>query len=106
MNYACARECSIRRLKSPATDRGRSKPFEMTITWRENAAEHAVDRKANPEFTDLIEAFENITGTRGVLNTSFNLHGEPIVCSARDAFRVFESSGIDDLLINHTLISK
>lgn len=65
-----------------------------------------VDREQNPEFHALISEFNDITGVGGVLNTSFNLHGEPIVRSARDAYRVFELTDIDDLWVGRTLISK
>lgn len=65
-----------------------------------------VDERNNPSFSRLIHAFKERTGVGALLNTSFNLHGEPIVCSARDALRVFELSDIDDLLLGDTLISK
>jgi len=65
-----------------------------------------VDRMQNPEFHALIAEFEKLTGVGGVLNTSFNLHGEPIVRSAADAFRVFELTDIDDLWVGDALISK
>lgn len=55
-----------------------------------------VDREQNPQFHALISEFEKLTGVGGVLNTSFNLHGEPIVRSAEDAYRVFELTDIDD----------
>ena len=41
-----------------------------------------------------------------VLNTSFNLHGEPIVCTAADAVDTFERSGLPHLAVGHWLISK
>ena len=46
------------------------------------------------------------TGVGALLNTSFNLHGEPIVCSEDDALRVFEKSDIDGLLVGSTFIRK
>ncbi len=60
----------------------------------------------NPAYESLISAFEKLTGVGGVLNTSFNLHGEPIVQTAADALRVFELSDLDALLLNDTLIEK
>ena len=65
-----------------------------------------VDSEQNPDFHALISEFNAITGVGGVLNTSFNLHGEPIVRSAEDAYRVFELTDIDDLWVGQTLISK
>jgi carbamoyltransferase len=65
-----------------------------------------VDREQNPDFHALIAAFEALTGVGAVLNTSFNLHGEPIVRSAEDAYRVFELTDIDDLWLGDILIGK
>ncbi len=63
-------------------------------------------RGQNPRYEALLKAFEKKTGVGGLLNTSFNLHGEPIVQTAVDAWRVFELSGLDALLLNDTLIEK
>jgi len=60
----------------------------------------------NPEYHALIRAFEGRTGVGAVLNTSFNLHGEPIVCTAADAVDTFERSGLQHLAVGHWLISK
>jgi len=50
--------------------------------------------------------YEHITGRGGLLNTSFNVHGAPIVNSAADAFAVFNSTQIDCLLLNGYLVTK
>jgi len=60
----------------------------------------------NPEYHALIRAFEGRTGVGALLNTSFNLHGEPIVCTAADAVDTFERSGLQHLAVGHWLISK
>ena len=60
----------------------------------------------NPEYHALIRAFQSRTGVGAVLNTSFNLHGEPIVCTAADAVDTFERSGLQHLAVGHWLISK
>lgn len=60
----------------------------------------------NPGYEEIIKEFEKLTGVGGVLNTSFNLHGEPIVQTAKDAWRVFELSDIDALILNNILIEK
>ena len=65
-----------------------------------------LEKAANPAYHDIVRAFEELTGVGGVLNTSFNLHGEPIVQSAAEAARVFRVSGLDALLLNDTLITK
>ncbi|HYB42519.1 MAG TPA: carbamoyltransferase C-terminal domain-containing protein, partial [Candidatus Methylomirabilis sp.] len=60
----------------------------------------------NPEYHAVISEFQRRTGVGAVLNTSFNLHGEPIVASADDAVDTFERSGLPHLAVGHWLISK
>lgn len=62
--------------------------------------------EANPSYYSLIRAFEKKTGIGALLNTSFNLHGEPIVRNSEDAWRTFVDSGLDALILNDTLIIK
>ncbi|MBF0333059.1 MAG: hypothetical protein HQL40_05335 [Alphaproteobacteria bacterium] len=66
----------------------------------------AVDRDINPMFHALIEEFGRLTGVPVLLNTSFNLKGEPIVRSPEDALRTFAYSGMDALVLGHHLIAK
>jgi carbamoyltransferase len=65
-----------------------------------------LEEARNPEYYRIIREFERRTGTGAVLNTSFNLHGEPIVCSPADAVDTFERSGLPHLALGHFLISK
>jgi len=65
-----------------------------------------VSKKNNPKFWGLISEFKKITGVPVVLNTSFNVMGEPIVCTPADALRCFFSTGIDYLVMDNYLISK
>ena len=58
-----------------------------------------VEETANPRFYALIVEFERLTGVPVVLNTSFNLAGEPIVCTPEDAVSTFLKSGLDALAI-------
>ena len=60
----------------------------------------------NPDYHRLISHFEQLTGEAIILNTSFNLHGEPVVCSPEDALRVFDISGLEHLAIGSFLLSK
>jgi carbamoyltransferase len=60
----------------------------------------------NPEYHAVISEFERRTGVGAVLNTSFNLHGEPVVSSAGDAVDTFERSGLPHVAVGHWLISK
>lgn len=79
------------------------------------AAVHCADATAraqvvwkdlNPSFHRLIEAFGRATGKWTVLNTSFNLHGFPIVGGACDAIEVLLKSGLEDLVVDRWLIRK
>ncbi|MBI3951362.1 MAG: hypothetical protein HY314_13005 [Acidobacteria bacterium] len=67
---------------------------------------HTVSRKTNPLFWRLLNAFGAKTGVPVLLNTSFNLFGDPIVCTPREAVRSFYCSGIDALVINRFLLQK
>lgn len=63
-------------------------------------------RSQNPEYHKIINIFAQKTGRNGILNTSFNLHGEPIVCSPYDAISTFERSGLEYLAIGEYLVQK
>jgi carbamoyltransferase len=65
-----------------------------------------VTRTANPAYHAVLGHFEERTGRGAILNTSFNLHGEPIVYAPADAIRVLLNSGLDHLALGHHLISK
>lgn len=65
-----------------------------------------VEQRLSPHFHALISAFDNITGVPIVLNTSFNLNGEPNVESPEDAIRTFYSCGLDVLYLGNTRIAK
>jgi carbamoyltransferase len=65
-----------------------------------------VRKESNPLFWELISEFKNITGIPVVLNTSFNLAGEPIVCSLEDALKCFYVSGMDYLAAGNYLVKK
>jgi carbamoyltransferase len=65
-----------------------------------------VDRAVNPRYYDLIANFGSRTGVPVVLNTSFNLRGEPIVSSIEDALSTFRRSGLDMLVMGSCVIEK
>jgi carbamoyltransferase len=65
-----------------------------------------LEEGVNPEYYRIIREFERRTGIGAVLNTSFNLHGEPLVSSPVDAVDTFERSGLPHLALGHFLISK
>ena len=65
-----------------------------------------VSRETNPDYHALIKAFEDKTGFGIVVNTSFNVRGEPIVCSPRDAYRCFMRTQMDYLVLGTNLLAK
>ena len=65
-----------------------------------------VHKETNPDFHDLIAAFKGKTGSSEVVNTSFNVRGEPIVCTPEDAFRCFMGSEIEVLVIGNCFLRK
>ncbi|MBI2653384.1 hypothetical protein HYX02_01095 [Candidatus Woesearchaeota archaeon] len=60
----------------------------------------------NEDYYRLIKSFESKTGIGAVLNTSFNLHGEPVVCSPQDAMHTLENSALKHLILGNYLVSK
>jgi carbamoyltransferase len=70
------------------------------------ARAHLVDEQWNPAYHRVIREFERRTGIGAVLNTSFNLHGEPLVGSPEDAIDTFERSGLPHLALDRWVISK
>jgi len=71
-----------------------------------SARVQTVDRCTNPDFHDLIDAFGRKTGIPVLVNTSFNVRGEPIVCSPADAYGCFMGSGIDHLVMGRCLLAR
>ena len=65
-----------------------------------------VHKETNPTFHKLIEEFERITKYPVIVNTSFNVRGEPIVCSATDAFNCFMGTDLDVLVCNNFILYK
>ncbi|MGV6807865.1 MAG: carbamoyltransferase family protein [bacterium] len=65
-----------------------------------------VHTETNPRFYKLLDAFEKRTGCPVLVNTSFNVRGEPIVCSPEDAYRCFMRTEMDYLVLENYLLSK
>lgn len=65
-----------------------------------------LNEATNPKYYRTLKLFETLTGIGGVLNTSFNLHGEPIACSPDDALRTFEQSGLRHLILGALSLRK
>jgi len=71
-----------------------------------SARVQTVSRDTNPDYYDLIKTFEGLTGCGVLVNTSFNVRGEPIVCTPEDAYRCFMRTDIDHLVVGPFLLSK
>jgi len=71
-----------------------------------SARPQTVEEKVNPLYWRVIKEFGKRTGVPVIMNTSFNLRGEPIVGSPTDAIRTFFSSGMDALVIGSFLVEK
>ena len=65
-----------------------------------------VSKKTNKKFYDLISKFKEKTGCPIVINTSFNVRGEPIVCTPTDAFKCFMGANLDYLIIGNCILDK
>ena len=65
-----------------------------------------VHAETNPRYHTLLSAFKKRTGCSVLVNTSFNVRGEPIVCTPEDAFRCFMGSDIERLVIGDCLLKK
>ena len=71
-----------------------------------SARVQTVTRETNPDYYDLIEAFEARTGCAVIVNTSFNVRGEPIVCTPHDAYVCFMRTDLDYLVLGPFILDK
>ena len=77
------------------------------VTHIDNSARiQTVHKETNPKYFKLIKKFQEISGVPMVVNTSFNIRGEPIVCSPEDAFRCFMSNDLDVLVLENFYLDK
>ena len=77
-----------------------------THPYDETIRPQILTKEQNSEYYDLITEFSKLTGIGSLLNTSYNLHGLPVVNDVADAIHVFENSGLRHLVLNNILISK
>jgi carbamoyltransferase len=75
-------------------------PYDMT------SRPQMVSKEMNPDYHTLLHDFKKLTNSSGILNTSFNLHGEPNVETPIDALRTFDLSGLQYLAIGNIILSK
>jgi carbamoyltransferase len=78
-----------------------------SVTHVDNSARiQTVTREGSPLYYDLIAEFERITGVPVIINTSFNVRGEPIVCTPHDAYLCFMRTNMDQLVLGHHILYK
>ena len=102
------------RLRKPVNDavEGLDKLYQIrselpAITHVDGSARiQTVDRRTNPRYHALLTAFEEHTGCPVLINTSFNVRGEPIVCTPADAWRCFMRTDMDVLVMDRYVIEK
>jgi carbamoyltransferase len=82
------------------------KTFESAILSSGVIRVHTVDQADNPLYWKLLHAAGKATGLPVLYNTSFNLFGDPLVCTPRDAVRSFYSSGIDAMFVGNFFLEK
>jgi len=82
------------------------KTFESAILGEDMVRVHTVAEGDNPLYYRLLQEAGRTTGLPVLYNTSFNLFGDPLVSTPRDAVRSFYSSGIDALFVGNFLLEK
>lgn len=80
--------------------------YRAAVHVDETARVQGVTRETNAPYYALIQECKNLTGRGVILNTSFNVAGEPLVCSPRDALRTYACCGMDALAIGSFLLQK
>jgi carbamoyltransferase len=65
-----------------------------------------VHKETNPRYYELIQEFKKLTGYGVIVNTSFNVRGEPIICTPEDAYRCFMRTEMDYLVVGNFVFSK
>jgi len=88
-------------------------PFKKEVNGQLNAVNHmgtgrlqTIREEWNPRYYRIVKKFGEATGTPVLLNTSFNLRGEPIVNTPQNAYNTFRTSGIDSLVMEKFLVKK
>tara|TARA_A100001388_G_scaffold254627_1_gene218488 strand:- start:303 stop:662 length:360 start_codon:yes stop_codon:yes gene_type:complete len=71
-----------------------------------SARVQTVNPKTNPRYYALIKEFKRKTGCPTIVNTSFNVRGEPIVCNPQDAYRCFMRTEMDVLVLQNQMLLK
>tara|TARA_B100000963_G_scaffold361175_1_gene395268 strand:- start:17432 stop:20380 length:2949 start_codon:yes stop_codon:yes gene_type:complete len=88
------------------TNMGRQKLQAAIHPADYSARPQKLDKIDNPDYYNILNEFKKLSGVGALLNTSFNLHGLPIVRTVKDAFFVFEKSDLDVLIVNNFFFKK
>lgn len=99
------RESAFMNLAFKITDKIKEK-IPAAVHLDNTARAQLVKKEISPRYWKLINEFNKLSGIPAILNTSFNLQGEPIVCSPEDALKTFFASELDYLVMGDFLISK
>jgi carbamoyltransferase len=91
---------------APVRQRGDHERLPAITHVDGSARVQTVDATGNPRFRQLLEAFAAQAGCPILVNTSFNLGGEPIVCTPEDAYDAFMRTELDDLVVGNLLLVK
>ena len=92
--------CGIEKLNIPRS----SLPAITHVDY--SARVQTVNSSTNPRYHKLISAFKRKTGCPTIVNTSFNVRGEPIVCTPQDAYRCFMRTEMDILVLQNQILYK
>jgi carbamoyltransferase len=93
---------------TPMLDRLKVKRSDIpAVTHLDYSARlQTVGKRFKPDYHDIISAFEKLTGCAVIVNTSFNVRGEPIVCTPEDAYRCFMRTDMDVLVMEDCILYK
>ncbi len=93
-------------LEGVARLRGRRSVIPAVTHVDDSARIQTVSRRTNPRFWELLRAFEERTGCPVLVNTSFNVRGEPIVCTPQDAIACFRGTEMDHLVLGRRILAR
>ncbi len=99
-------DSSYMQMSFSTTDLGKKELVAAIHSYDFSVRPQILKRSQNESYYSLIQSFEKLTGIGAVLNTSFNIHGEPIVCSPDDAVKTFLKSDLHYLQIGSFLVEK
>ena len=88
-----------------STEKGQKLLPSAIHPYHKTCRPHTVKKERNPSYYNIIKTFEDITGTAVILNTSFNLHGYPMVDSPQTALWTLENSKLDGHILGNYLVT-